>query len=370
MSRAFTPRRLLLAVLLVALAALVLLSQSFRVFDRAWFAVQEWRHADAWKERSIWLPDYRVRIEAQPIEGLNDDVSALTFDPDRRTLFTVTNQPAQIIELSLQGKVLRTIPLTGFGDAEAIEYISRGVYVITDERQQRLVKVRLEDDTRFIDAADAQQLSLGIGLNGNKGFEGLAYDAEGKRLFVAKERDPVRIYEIHGFPHTQADKPFAVHVVDDPGRDKRLFVRDLSSLTEDKAKEVRFLFEALHAQLTRFTQDGHLPRSEAQIWVKEIRHLLVRLHIEFFGNLGQQALQQNEPRQARLAFERGAQYLRKQPELARYQAELQQMEAQLARANAMVLNNSQPASEEPSELNEGLKALDADDLWKKKNVYD
>lgn len=27
-------------------------------------------------------------------------------------------------------------------------------------------------------------------------------------------------------------------------------------LTEDKAKEVRFLFEALHAQLTRFTQDG------------------------------------------------------------------------------------------------------------------
>ena len=41
--------------------------------------------------------------------GLNDDVSALTFDPDRRTLFTVTNQPAQIIELSLQGKVLRTI---------------------------------------------------------------------------------------------------------------------------------------------------------------------------------------------------------------------------------------------------------------------
>lgn len=216
MSRAFTPRRLLLAVLLVALTALVLLGQSFRVFDRAWFAVQEWRHADAWKERSIWLPDYRVRIEAQPIEGLNDDVSALTFDPDRRTLFTVT------------------IPLTGFGDAEAIEYISRGVYVITDERQQRLVKVRLEDDTRFIDAADAQQLSLGIGLNGNKGFEGLAYDAEGKRLFVAKERDPVRIYEIHGFPHTQADKPFAVHVVDDPGRDKRLFVRDLSSLQFDE----------------------------------------------------------------------------------------------------------------------------------------
>lgn len=140
-------------------------------------------------------------------------------------------------------------------------------------------------------------------------------------------------------------------------------------LTEDKAKEVRFLFEALHAQLARFTQDGHRRAARRRSGSRRFA-TLVRLHIEFFGNLGQQALQQNEPRQARLAFERGAQYLRKQPELARYQAELQQMEAQLARANAMVLNNSQPASEEPSELNEGLKALDADDLWKKKNVYD
>ncbi len=234
MRRLLKPRRLFLLLALLALAMLLALGQSFRVFDRAWFAFNEWRHAALWQDKSIWLPDYRVRLEAQPIEGLNDDVSALTFDPDRRTLFTVTNQPAQIIELSLQGKVLRTIPLPGFGDAEAIEYISRGVYVITDERQQRLVRVELRDDTRELRIENAQQLALALGRGGNKGFEGLAYDAEGKRLFVAKERDPVRIYEIHGFPHTQADKPFAVHVVDDPGRDKRLFVRDLSSLQFDE----------------------------------------------------------------------------------------------------------------------------------------
>lgn len=236
MSRAFTPRRLLLAVLLVALAALALLGQNFRVFDRAWFAVQEWRHADAWKERSIWLPDYRVRVEAQPIEGLSDDVSALTFDPDRRTLFTVTNQPAQIIELSLQGKVLRTIPLTGFGDAEAIEYISRGVYVITDEREQRLVKVRLEDDTRFIDAADAQQLSLGIGLNGNKGFEGLAYDPLRQRLFVAREKAPVGIIEVNGFFNDRGEA-LDLSVGGDPRRDRGLFLTDLSSLYYHKASD-------------------------------------------------------------------------------------------------------------------------------------
>ena len=229
----FTLQRLSLSLLLVVLLALGLLAQEYRLFERAWFNLQQWRHAAQWQERSIWLADYRVVREAQPIVGLDDDVSALTYDPDRRSLFTVTNQNSQLIELSLDGRILRRIDLLGFGDPEAVEYISRGLYVITDERRQRLIKVRLQDDTRQVDADQAQQLSLGIGLNGNKGFEGLAYDSAGQRLFVAKERDPVRIYEIHGFPQGDPQRPFAVHVVDDLERDAGLFVRDLSSLQFD-----------------------------------------------------------------------------------------------------------------------------------------
>jgi uncharacterized protein YjiK len=233
MRRLFTLKYLLGAVVLGALILLAVAGQEFRLFERAWFQVQEWRHGEDWQARSLWLPAYRVSVEAMPIEGLDDDVSALTYDPDRNSLFTVTNNQPHIIELSLEGKVLRRIPLLGFGDPEAIEYISPGLYVITDERQQRLIKVHLDDSSTPVRAAEADQLSLGIGLNGNKGFEGLAYDPEGKRLFVAKERDPVRIYEVHGFPHTNVDRPFAVHVVDDPKRDAGLFVRDLSSLDFD-----------------------------------------------------------------------------------------------------------------------------------------
>ena len=79
------------------------------------------------------------------------------------------------------------------------------------------------------------KLSLGIGLNGNKGFEGLAYDAKDQRLLVAKERDPVRIFEVLGFPHVDESKPLALQVNTDPKRDARLFVRDLSSLDFDTA---------------------------------------------------------------------------------------------------------------------------------------
>lgn len=229
-----TLKRLALGLLLAVLLVLGLLAQDYRLFERAWFNAQQWRHVAQWQDDSIWLTDYRVAIEAQPIIGLDDDVSALTYDPDRRSLFTVTNQNSQLIELSLDGRVLRRVKLIGFGDAEAVEYISRGLYVITDERRQRLIKVRLDEDTRELDAANAQQLSLGIELSGNKGFEGLAYDPLGQRLFVAKERDPLRIYEIHGFPHSDPGQPFAVHVLDDMERDAGLFVRDLSSLQYDQ----------------------------------------------------------------------------------------------------------------------------------------
>ncbi len=232
MRRLLKPRVLLPAVLLPLLVLLALAGQEWRLFERAWFSVQEWRHAAEWQGRSLWLPDYRVTVEAQVIDGLSDDVSALTYDPDRRSLFTVTNQRAELIELSLAGKILRRMPLTGFGDAEAVEYVSPGIYVISDERAQRLFKVHVDENTRWLDAADSEQLSLGLGLNGNKGFEGLAYDSQGQRLFVAKERDPLRILEITGFPGDE--QRLNLQVTDDQRRDRRLFVRDLSSLQFDE----------------------------------------------------------------------------------------------------------------------------------------
>lgn len=230
----FTLKRLLLSLVVLSLLLLGMFAQEHRLFERAWFNVQQWQQAGSGQQGSMLLADYQVDLEARVIEGLNDDVSALTFDPDRNSLFTVTNQKPQLLELSLDGELLRRIDLHGFGDAEAVEYISPGLYVITDERQQRLIKVRVDDATTELHADQAQQFSLSIGLNGNKGFEGLAYDSAGQRLFVAKERDPMRIYEIHGFPQRDPQRPFAVHVVDDQQRDAGLFVRDLSSLQFDE----------------------------------------------------------------------------------------------------------------------------------------
>ena len=141
-------------------------------------------------------------------------------------------------------------------------------------------------------------------------------------------------------------------------------------LTEAKAKDVRFLLEALHGQVTRAAHDGFLQTSEAKHWIREIRNILVMLHIEFFNNLGQAALQQDQPGQARLAFERGVQYLKNQPDPVTYQQALLAMEKQLARANSMVLTNSAPTEDDDNALTEGLKADEVESEWKKKVIYD
>ncbi len=224
-----------IAALFVLLITVPLLVWAYRqgLHHQLRLYLLQWHHVDVAHEKAIQLNTFHVVTEAQAIEGLHDDVSALTFDPDRRTLFAVTNQNPSIVELSLDGRLLRRVRLNGFSDPEAIEYFAKDQYVVTDERDQRLVKVRLKDDVTEVNAADFQQLALGIDLNGNKGFEGLAYDHKNKRLFVAKERDPVRIYEIKGFPQVDPAKPMAVQIVDDPERNAGLFVSDLSSLQFD-----------------------------------------------------------------------------------------------------------------------------------------
>lgn len=232
MRRLARPKPLILVLLMIVLIAMIAIGQYLRLFERAWFNLHTlWQPVSS---EAIGLDQYRVTIEARPIEGLDDDVSALTYDPVRKSLFTVTNKNSELIELSLEGKILRRIALVGFGDPEAVEYISADTYVITDERQQRLIKIHLEADTTFLDAEDAEQMTLGVHMSGNKGFEGLAYDSVGKRLFVAKERDPMLIYEVHGFPHFKPDKTYAVHVINNPKRDAGMFVRDLSSLQYDE----------------------------------------------------------------------------------------------------------------------------------------
>lgn len=232
MSRVLRHPLFVIALLAVALAAAVLAERRHRFVERAWFEASQFAVGEEARAAAVWLPDYRAVIQHLPLAGIVSDLSALTYDPDRNVLLSLTNKRTELIELTLDGDVLRRIPLVGFGDPEALEYIAPGTFVITEERNQQLHKVHLDELTQHIEADQGERLSLSLDVRDNKGLEGSAFDVRSGRLFVAKERDPLRILEIDGFAQT-GTFGLDLHVKGNPARDAGLFLGDLSSLAID-----------------------------------------------------------------------------------------------------------------------------------------
>lgn len=218
--------RLLLWLLLLvaALSAVHLLHWD----DRLFFWAQEQQVAPIEQVQNIWLPDYRAVLQGKPLQGLADEeVSGLTYSAASDTLFAVTGKTPQLIELTLDGQVMRRIDLLGFANPEGVEMLADGRVAIIDERMRTLTTFKLDALTRHIAFAEQPSVDLGFADAGNKGFEGLGWDSRNKRLLLAKERDPLGLYSLP-FP---AEDGLAATL--QPINSAHLFLRDISSLSYD-----------------------------------------------------------------------------------------------------------------------------------------
>ncbi|MDL2269764.1 SdiA-regulated domain-containing protein [Desulfosarcina sp. OttesenSCG-928-A07] len=213
----------------VVIVTFAIIACTFHVPQRIIFNFKEWRHSQEWQSRSLWLPEYRVEIEALPVRGVTENLSGLTWNNETKTLFAVINDPPEIVELSTTGAILRRIQLQGFDDPEAVEYIGSGQYIVADEKGQQIICVAIDAETTEIRAEGLQRLSLDMGPVKNEGIEGLAWDLANRRLYAAKERNPVHIYEITGFPQ-EPNTTMDITVASNRIRDRRLFISDVSSL--------------------------------------------------------------------------------------------------------------------------------------------
>jgi uncharacterized protein YjiK len=196
--------------------------------DRARLWLQE--HSTPLVDRlaSVWLPGYRAVIQAKALYGLEEDeTSGLTYNSATGTLFTVTGKNPLLVELSLEGEILRRIVLKGFADPEAVEMIDNGRMAIVDERRRQLTTFTLEDDDLELDAADFPGFDLGFADAGNKGFEGLGWDSRSQSLLLGKERSPLGLFSLP-FPGEDG----AVGALQ-PLMAGNLGLRDISSLSVD-----------------------------------------------------------------------------------------------------------------------------------------
>jgi len=179
-------------------AALLYCTTAFHLDERLYYGLKSAWNEDSWEARSLWLPEYKVRVDALPVASVTDNLSGLTFDERRNHLWAVVNNPEELVALDRDGNFLARYPLKGFTDVEGITYLGDNLLAVVEERSQSVVIVPVPDRPGALQREDYASVSLALGEADNAGFEGVGYDRAGDRLFVVKEHSPRKLYEIQG----------------------------------------------------------------------------------------------------------------------------------------------------------------------------
>ena len=157
--------------------------------DRGVLWIKETLESPSERTASVWLPDYKVDIDAKLLPGMEkDEASDLSYSPASKTLFAVMGKNAFLVELTLKGDVLRKIPLVGWSNPEGVAVLENGLIAITDERQHLLSIVKVAPDTTTLNIAEAMKYDLGPSKDQNKGFEGIAWDPRRQQILLGEER--------------------------------------------------------------------------------------------------------------------------------------------------------------------------------------
>lgn len=182
------------------------------------------------KAESVWLNDYRAVIDGKAIEGVECNASGITYNRETGTLFIILNGPTRIVETNRSGHVLRDVELVDFEDTEGICHMGGPLFAVVEERKSRITVINIHDHTRKITRKLQPGLTLTLSGNGNKGFEGIAWNGAIQQFTVVKERSPMAIYNISRFSGSNGshiDLKIARPLEIDP---KKLFLDDLSGL--------------------------------------------------------------------------------------------------------------------------------------------
>ncbi|MCU1770125.1 SdiA-regulated domain-containing protein [Pseudomonas sp. 13B_3.2_Bac1] len=177
--------------LLLVLAVAYGLAHIMHWDDRGLLWLRERFESQAEQKASIWLPDYRAVIDGKLLPGMEkDEASDLSYNPQTKTLFSVMGKNPFLVELTLQGDVLRKMPLVGWINPEGVTVMENGLMAIVDEREHLLTIVKVDANTRELNIADFPKYDLGPSKNQNKAFEAITWDPRNQQLLLGEERPP------------------------------------------------------------------------------------------------------------------------------------------------------------------------------------
>lgn len=188
-----------------------------------------------------------------------NNLSSLTFNNEQGYLYATQNTPATLLKLSQEGNVLDAVPLPFVTDAETIEHINGDIFAAIDESTSELFIFTVAQDMTI---TLRNSIPLPPFEKKNRGFEGLAWNADKHILYVAKERKPHCILTWQMSPELYHEE--FIQLTDFP---YKVDVNDISALDYSNGKlmvlsdESHMLLETSHTDVT-YTKVLHLVKGK------------------------------------------------------------------------------------------------------------
>lgn len=205
------------------------------------------------------LSAYCADIQAQPVPGVERNLSGLTYNAETGTLFAVVNRPAAILELSVEGHLLSRWALEGPTDAEGITHVAGRSFVVVDEKENRLHRVELPLAGPSVVHGRALTPALPWPSVQNLGMEGVSWDQEQGQLVVVQEKWPQRVIRFTGMEGSQLKVLPAASPSDwEPRGWLGRVTADQSSVTVNEATGHWFVLSASSALVARYDGAGEL----------------------------------------------------------------------------------------------------------------
>ncbi|WP_421591887.1 SdiA-regulated domain-containing protein [Shinella sp. M27] len=205
----------------------------------------------------INLSAYAAKTQKKVIAGLTSNVSGLTFSSSTQTLFTVINKKPAVAEISVEGDLIRRIPIISGKDPEGITHIAGDLFVIVDEGDQSIHWVNIKPETTALTLTDERRLVLNLSAYRNLGIEGVSWDSDNNRLYIVQEALPLRILVVEGLLDRMEGVSSMPTVKEWTSGDlSKVFSLDLSSVSFHEQTRSLFLLSHASSMLVNYTLDG------------------------------------------------------------------------------------------------------------------
>ena len=160
-----------------------------------------------------------THVTTRLLDGISE-ASAVAYNPDRNTLFSIGDEGQAIFEFSKSGDLLGSMNITNptgsngmkaLVDPEGLAYLGNGVFMIGDERPMTgLVTTYVAGTTVTASDFPVHLFDPAYVNNPNNGLEGVCFDPVNNSIWGVKELSPFAIYQLKdlNLPTQNVTKPF------------------------------------------------------------------------------------------------------------------------------------------------------------------